>query len=155
MATPEIKREYTATPEQEFSETAPQTIPRTAVPDSAEPVARAVPQPVLVPIVSPLQSAPKSQTLQEIETIMAEDLAGIYASLDAPTRSALRVSGEQAALKISILLQSASSQLIKIIKIIRDWLRTIPGISWAFIEQETKVKTGKLLRLTDKHDRYE
>jgi len=151
----EAKREYAATPEQEFSETVPQAAPRTEAAGIAKPVVRVAPQQVPTPAVPVLQPAPKSQTLQEIETIMAEDLAGIYASLDAPTRSALKVSGEQAALKISILLQSASSQFIKIIKIVRDWLRTIPGISWAFIEQETKVKTGKLLRLTDKHDQYE
>ena len=35
-------------------------------------------------------------------------------------------------------------------KLIRDWLRVIPGASKFFVEQEAKIKTDRIIRIAEK-----
>lgn len=109
----------------------------------------------LVSVVLPTSPAlppPKSQALEEIETILSEDLNDVYAELDLPARNAFKIAGEDAARKINAALCSAKVQFRDILRIILQWLKAIPGLNWAFVEQEAKMKTDKLLRLKSKDD---
>ena len=48
-------------------------------------------------------------------------------------------------MKINELLSHAKVKVNKIIALIRDWLKLIPGINKFFLEQETKIKADNLL----------
>ncbi len=82
-----------------------------------------------------------------VETILEEDLGDIYQGLTPETQERFRVVGEQASRQIAQLLMDVKLQVEKIIALIRQWLRLIPGVSKFFLEQATKIKMDKLMRL--------
>lgn len=93
----------------------------------------------------PLQ--PQDQQAHDIETVLEDGLRDMYQRMDEATRHEFRVKGEETASKISLLLRSAKVSVRKIVSLIADWLKVIPGISKLFVEQEAKIKTDRLLDL--------
>lgn len=89
----------------------------------------------------------KSQTQKEIENILEEKLGEIYQSMDSIRQKEFKEKGEEAAFKISILINQAKIKIREILKLIIEWLKLIPGINRFFLEQEAKIKTDKILRL--------
>ncbi|MCD4706040.1 hypothetical protein K8R61_03085, partial [bacterium] len=92
----------------------------------------------------PLQ---KTADLVEIENILSQGMENIYDGLSPEKQSEFKKKGEETALKISLLLQKTKVKVKNIIKLIKDWLKIIPGINKFFLEQEAKIKADKLLNL--------
>lgn len=111
------------------------------MPAAESPARPAVVQPTAppVPVKSPL--------VREIEDVLSEDLLEVYRSMTPQQQEEFKVKGEQAASKIAELLQSIRVQSQKILGLIKDWLRLIPGVNRFFLEQEAKIKTDKILAL--------
>lgn len=95
----------------------------------------------------------KSQELAAIEAIMASGLEEIYANLDQKNKEMFKNQGEVTAGKIEILLQSGKDVSKKILQLIKDWLHKIPGVNRFFLEQESKIKTDKILAMEKKENR--
>jgi hypothetical protein len=91
--------------------------------------------------------AAKSVNLQKIENILQEDLEKLYFDMDEAHRRLFKEEGERAAAKIEKFLISCKSVAIKVLEIIKNWLRLIPGINKFFIEQEAKIKTDKIIKI--------
>ena len=92
----------------------------------------------------PLQ---KTADLVEIESILSQGIENIYDGLSPEKQWEFKKKGEETALKISLLLQKTKVKVKNIIKLIKDWLKIIPGINKFFLEQEAKIKADKLLNL--------
>lgn len=88
---------------------------------------------------------------QEIEEILAEDLADIYASLDPATKIKFKQAGEETARAINTLLDKAKFKARQVIDLLKKWLSLIPGINLYFLEQEVKIKTDKIMKM--RHDK--
>jgi hypothetical protein len=94
------------------------------------------------------QSLPVQQTsseIKDIENILEEDLGEIYFKLTPEKQTEFKVKGEQTAKDISLLMQKTKVKAKKIIELIKDWLKVIPGINKFFLEQEAKIKADKIL----------
>ncbi len=87
------------------------------------------------------------QRLADIERILEEDLGDIYFKLAPADKEKFRVGGETAARQINTLLAEVSVQLKKVIDVIRNWLKLIPGVNAYFLEQEAKIKADRILKL--------
>ncbi len=81
---------------------------------------------------------------------MSEGLEKVFVDMSPEEQEKFKVKGEETAIKIWQVLQSAKIQVQKIIDLIRDWLKLVPGINRYFLEQETKIKTDKIIELTKK-----
>ncbi len=90
---------------------------------------------------------PKEPMLVKIEGILAEDLADVYENLPDDLKPKFRVKGEETAGKIRIMMQEAKIKARKVLKLIKEWLKMIPGVNKFFLEQEATIKTQKLLGL--------
>lgn len=135
---------------------APLTIERAPTPERAPVRAPERPRPtaekpVIAPTAAPTPAtiAPvqKSESLTRIESVLEEDLIDLYAQLPSDKQAEFKRVGEDTARKIDILLAQAKVQVKKILKLITQWLRIIPGVNTYFLEQEAKIKTDKLLAL--------
>lgn len=62
-------------------------------------------------------------------------------------REEFRVKGEETTKKINELLGQTKIKVKKIINLIKAWLKIIPGVNKFFLEQETKLKTDKILKI--------
>lgn len=92
----------------------------------------------------------KSPIRKEIEAIMQDDLADAFASLDAQEKVVFRQKGEEVASKIEVLVETLKVKARNILKLIKEWLMMIPGINKFFLEQESKLKTDRLMELSMK-----
>jgi len=92
----------------------------------------------------------KSERVQEIELIMSDGLADIYSTLDVTQQQAVKVEGEKAANEIEGLIEQGAVVAKKVLSILRNWLTKIPGVNKFFLEQESKLKTDKIMAITRK-----
>ncbi len=133
-----IKREHAEPSEQgrqPFEHEGPTVAPTTAhQPSPAQPVVEV-----------------KSEAVMEIERILSEGLDELYTEMPPSIQIVFRQKGEENAAKILVLLQQVKVQVGKVLELIKDWLKIIPGVNKFFLEQEAKIKTDRLLALLEKH----
>lgn len=151
-ARPETPLEVTA-PSEEFDlklekESAPEKKPVEQKPAPEQPSPQK-PRPVIKP--RPAVPMPvKDVVMVKIEKIMEEGLNDSYQRLSPVAKQEFKLKGEQTASQIRELLKSAHVKVKKILRLILDWLRILPGINHFFLEQEAKIKTDKIIALKDK-----
>jgi hypothetical protein len=112
--------------------------PRVVVPTSPTP-----PPALVIPT--------KSQLQREVEDVLAEDLLDVYASMTPEEQEKFKSQGEQTASKIAQMLENVRVQSQRVLSLIKDWLKIIPGVNRFFLEQEAKIKTDKILALAETH----
>jgi len=124
----------------------PEVSPEQAAQAPSEQVFEAVP-PVAAatPVAPPPLPVVKDEVTQEIESILSEDLTDLFLKMSPEQQEEFRVKGEETASKIRVLLSSAKVGVKKILGLITEWLRLIPGVNKFFLEQEAKIKTDKIL----------
>jgi len=122
---------------QEYKEPAKKTV-------EAEPVAPAA--------AGQIQPPAKSPVLEKIEDILEEDLEEIYFQMTPEKQAEFKQAGEKTASKIESLLKSAKIKIKKILELIRNWLKIIPGVNKYFLEQEAKIKTDKILEIKESRE---
>jgi hypothetical protein len=120
-------------------------------PEASKPLERASDDQDLFPAAAQQSSdavdAPATPEEQRIERIMEEGLGELYSQMPPDKQREFRRVGEQTARQINQLLGATKLQISKIISLIKDWLKIIPGVNRFFIEQEAKIKTDELLKM--------
>ena len=86
---------------------------------------------------------------EEIEDILEEDLKELYLSLPPKKQAEFRLKGEETRSRIRQLAGSLKINAKKIFQLIRTWLKVIPGVNRFFLEQAAKIKTDKILMVTE------
>lgn len=128
---------------------APKARPKPEVGPLPEAATFEVPRP-RPPAPPPLPaSPPKDPILTQVETILSEDLKDLYAGLPADIKPKFRAKGEEVASAIKVMIESAKVKTRKVLKLIRDWLRMIPGVNKFFLEQSAAIKTQKITFLAE------
>ncbi len=95
----------------------------------------------------------KDEATMQIEGILEEGLGQMYAGLSDDAKKTFRDKGEEVAKEIGEMMKSAKIKTSRVLRLIRDWLLTIPKINKFFMEQEAKIKTDRILELHRKqHD---
>ncbi|MEA3449973.1 MAG: hypothetical protein U9Q85_03305 [Patescibacteria group bacterium] len=92
---------------------------------------------------------PDKKRRKKIEKIMSHDLKDRYLELSAEKQKEFKQKGEKAASKISNLIAEDKANLKKIVYLIKNWLRILPGIDSYFLEQEVKIKADEIIKLKD------
>jgi len=101
-------------------------------------------------VVQQNQSSDNQVVLEKVEKILAQDMDSIFLSLDAQAQAEFKRRGEETSRKIVKLLGRATVPIKKIVNLIIAWLRVIPQVNRFYLEQEAKIKTDKIMRLTIK-----
>ncbi len=92
------------------------------------------------------------QLTAKVEKIMEEGLSEPFQRLSPIAKQEFKLRGEQTAEKISVLLRGTHIKIKKILQLIFEWLRLLPGINQFFLEQEAKIKMDKIIRLKKETD---
>lgn len=101
------------------------------------------------PVPQLSQSANKEREKQ-IENILEIDLAEIYLRLSPENKRKFKVKGEETASAINRLLDGSKIKIKKILALIKDWLKLIPGVNKFFMEQLAKNKLDEIMKLKNK-----
>jgi hypothetical protein len=97
-------------------------------------------------IIKPVPMLRDEMTVK-VEKILSVGLADTYAKLSPVAQQEFKLKGEQTAIKIRELLQSAKIKVKKIFNLILQWLSLLPNINRFFLEQEAKIKTDRVIEL--------
>ncbi len=99
----------------------------------------------------PVRIAPKidDRLAKEIEGILSEDLTDLYLAMPPEKQQLFKTKGEETASKVRELVRAAKINAKKIFQLIRDWLKIVPGVNRFFLEQEAKIKTDKILLVSE------
>lgn len=90
---------------------------------------------------------PKSEAEIRVEKIMEEGLGDLYASLPVEAKPVFKAKGEEIAHEIAGMLKDVKLRISRIIRLLREWLLTIPKANRFFLEQEAKIKADKIVEL--------
>lgn len=83
----------------------------------------------------------------KIEKILENGLADEFMKLSPVAKQEFKIKGEETAIKIKDLLQDSHIKVKRILLLIIEWLKILPGINKFFLEQEAKIKTDNLVEL--------
>lgn len=98
----------------------------------------------------PLPRPMKDEVVIKIEKILEEGMNDSFQRLSPIAQQEFKLKGEQTASQIRDLLKDSHVKIKKILRLILDWLRMLPGINHFFLEQEAKIKTDKIISLKNK-----
>lgn len=100
------------------------------------------------PSVVPVAAVPKrDEVTLRVEKILEDGLGDLYASLPDSAKPLFKKKGEEVASEIATMTRTLKVQLSRLIRLIRDWLLTVPKVNRYFLEQEAKIKADKVLEL--------
>jgi hypothetical protein len=110
--------------------------------------------PISAPIVSqPVALSIKDKLETEIESVLEEDLTELYLAMPPDQQRTFKMKGEEVRSQIRQLVRELHVNAKKIFHLIRAWLKLIPGVNRFFLEQEAKIKTDKVLLVTEEEKR--
>lgn len=112
-------------------------------PTAAEQPPVAGPAPVLP------QAPTKDADLMRVERALEDGLGDVYVGMPKEARIRFKQKGEQVAATLRVMLDSAKVNAKKVLQLIREWLKLIPGVNKFFLEQEAKIKTDRILELAE------
>ena len=92
----------------------------------------------------------RDEVTVRIEKILEDGLNDSFQRLSPIAKQEFKLKGERTALEIRELLKSAHVKVKKILRLILDWLRMLPGVNRFFLEQEAKIKTDKIMALKNR-----
>ncbi len=95
----------------------------------------------------PSLPATKDEITIKIEKIMEDELGDAYSRLSPIAKQEFKIKGEIAAEKIRDLLRATHVKAKKILRLLIEWLKLLPGINKFFLEQEAKIKTDRIVAL--------
>lgn len=89
----------------------------------------------------------KDAVTMEVEHILEEGLGEMYKTLPPDAKVAFRERGEHISNEIATMVRTFRVKVSNVLRLIRSWLHTIPGVNKFFLEQEAKLKTDAILEL--------
>ena len=110
-------------------------------------------QPVVVATPKPTDEPATDRLTEEIEDIMEEDLTDLFLSMDPKQQQEFKEKGEETLGKIRELVGKAKVNARKVFSLLKDWLKIIPGVNRFFLLQEAKLKTDKILLVSEEEKR--
>ena len=87
----------------------------------------------------------------QVEQIMSEGLGDAFTELTPVEQQEFKLAGERTAMQIRNLLRGSRVKVKKIFQLVVEWLKKLPGINRFYLMQEAKIKTDKIVSLSDKH----
>jgi hypothetical protein len=86
---------------------------------------------------------------QRLERLLEDNLVDLYLQMPKAQRQQFRAEGERVASQLRQMIETAKIKAKQVLEIIRNWLKSIPGVSRYFLEQESKIKTDRVIRLAE------
>lgn len=125
---------------------APFEVPRTAEkPGESQP--QAAPQPTAAPSQPNTSSSLKDPTVAAVEDVLEAGLAETYLAMRPQLQRKFKEQGERVAKEIAGMVATLRVNAGKVLKLVSDWLKMIPGVNRFFLVQEAKLKTDRIVKL--------
>jgi len=146
MEKPLPSPETQPTPEPESTPESAPRAERAPAPSQSPPPATPAPSGAQGPR-QPTPRPPADPVLGAIERILSEDLYDLYRGLPQDSQATFLKKGEETAGRLRAMVGKAHLKAKDVLTLIVNWLKLIPGVNRFFLEQESKIKTDKIVEL--------
>lgn len=85
----------------------------------------------------------------EVEKILEDGVGQFYASLPDDAKPVFKKKGEEAVTEIAKMVSTLKVRMRRLISLISNWLKTVPGVNKHFLEQEAKIKADRIVELIE------
>jgi hypothetical protein len=133
-----IAAEEEAAKEENFLEEEEAVVEQVPVKAVEKPVEKAT---IVVPPVK------KDEDTIEVEKILEDGLAPMFVKMPDDAKEKFKEKGEIASHEIASMVKRLQLDVKKVLRLIRDWLLTIPKVNKFFLEQDAKIKTDRIIEL--------
>lgn len=100
---------------------------------------------------APIADMAVSDESKVVEGILSDGLDDLYLGMMPDDQMKFKMKGEETVSLIVRMLHEPKVRIKKILELIRDWLRMIPGVNKFFLQQTAKIKTDRIVAtITDK-----
>ena len=82
----------------------------------------------------------------DLEHLLADDLTDVYLALSDSAKLEFKQKGEEIVFNIKKMIETGKIKARRVLELIRQWLRLVPGINVFFLEQEAKIKADSVLK---------
>jgi hypothetical protein len=115
-------------------------------------VKKQIPVPLTAAVTKAVQKDP---IVIEVEKILEEGVGSFYGAMPDEAKAEFKRKGEETAFEISEMIRTFQVKFKRLIRLISEWLKTIPGVNKFFLEQEAKIKADRIIQLMEarKHER--
>jgi hypothetical protein len=86
----------------------------------------------------------------QIDAFLSEGLEESFLAMPPVKQKEFKEEGEKTVKKINLLLDATVVNVVKIVNLIKRWLKMITGINKFFLDQEAKIKADKIIKIKDK-----
>lgn len=115
----------------------------------SEQVRQTGPVSIQVPTTPQATVAPKDPQLVQVESVLSEGLEDLYKGLPPNMKPQFKAKGEEVATQINVWMQEAKLAAKKVLHLIREWLGMVPQMNKHYLEQESKIKTDRIMQLAE------
>jgi len=92
-------------------------------------------------------SVPRDEVVLEVEKILEDGLGDYYQHMPEEAKTRFHAKGQEIAVQLAGMVRTLRVQVKKALELIKRWLKTIPGVNKFFLEQESKIKTDRIVAL--------
>ncbi len=93
----------------------------------------------------------RDEVTLKIEHVLEDGLSDSFQRLSPIAQQEFKIKGEETAVKIRELLTSTHVKVKKILALILDWLKLLPGVNRFFLEQEAKIKADRIIEIIEQN----
>jgi hypothetical protein len=99
--------------------------------------------------VTGVQAPVKDEVVIEVEKILEDGLATYFGTMPDDAKARFKGKGDEIAIVIADMVRKYKVKVKRVVRLVHDWLLTIPGVNKFFLEQEAKTKTDRILDLEE------
>jgi len=93
----------------------------------------------------------KDEVTIEVEKILEAGLGDYVPDMPEEARQRFLKKGGEVAAQLSVMVRTLNIHVSLVVKLLKEWLLTIPGVNKYFIEQEAKIKADQIIDLADQY----
>lgn len=104
--------------------------------------------PVTVPTAVSAE-VPSDEVVEDVQQIMEEGLEEALTAMPEDARQRFLQKGKEIGLLIADMVRQYKVEVKQVLRLLKEWLTTIPGVNKFFLEQDAKIKTDRILELEE------
>ena len=108
-----------------------------------------VEQRVAVAEAVPVAAAPQDPVTVDVTKILEDGLGEYYQAMPDAARERFQKKGKEVSVELAKRVRTFRVVVKDVLRLVYDWLKTIPSVNKFFLEQEAKIKTDRILQYAD------
>lgn len=105
-------------------------------------------EPVTAPVAEPV-AVPQDEVAVDVQKIMEDGLEEALAAMPDDAKQRFLQKGKEIGILIADMVRQYKVEVKQVLRLLKEWLTTIPGVNKFFLEQDAKIKTDRILELEE------